>query len=172
MAVISVEHSASCENGAEVVPGLAMAPDDSNETVPSPPKLLGGLLLIIIGLLFLAQGHDWLFGWHLSFSRLWPLLLIVVGIARLSSAHDPGVEARVAALAQHHRPRGSSSVRKGVGIIFLGVLLLLHTNDILPLNQSWPLFIVWAGLMVLFNRRPKSIVTKADSAAPPGDAQP
>ena len=147
-----------------------MAQDESNETVPSPPKLLGGLLLIIIGLLLLAQGHDWLFGWHLS--RLWPLLLIVVGIARLSSAHDRGVEARVAALAEHHRPRGSHPVRKGVWIIFLGVLLLLHTNDIFPLNQSWPLFIVWAGLIVLFNRRPKSIVTKTDSAAPPGGAQP
>jgi LiaI-LiaF-like transmembrane region len=164
---------------AEIVPGFAMAQDDSNETVPSPPKLLGGVLLIVIGLLFLAQGHDWMFGWHLSFSRLWPLLLIVVGIARLSSAHDPGVEARVAALAEHHprlaehhRPRGSHPVRKGVGIIFLGVLLLLHTNDIFPLHQTWPLGIVWAGLMVLFNRRPKSIETKTDSAAPPGGAQP
>jgi hypothetical protein len=157
---------------AEIVPGFAMAQDDSNETVPSPPKLLGGVLLIVIGLLFLAQGHDWMFGWHLSFSRLWPLLLIVVGIARLSSAHDPSVEARVAALAEHHRPPSSHPVRKGVGIIFLGVLLLLHTNDIFPLHQSWPLFIVWGGLMVLLNRRPKSIVTKTDSAAPPGGAQP
>jgi hypothetical protein len=170
--VISADHSASGENVAEVVPGLAMAQDESNETVPSPPKLLGGLLLILIGLLFLAQGHDWLFGWHLSFSRLWPLLLIVIGIARLSSAHDPSVEARVAALTEHHRRRGSNSVRGAVWTIFLGVLLLLHTNDILPLNQTWPLFIVWAGLMVLFNRRPKSIVTKTDAAAPPGGAQP
>ena len=148
-----------------------MAQDDSNETVPSPPKLLGGLLLILIGLIFLAQGHDWLFGWHLSFSRLWPLLLIVMGLARMSIAHGATVEARGAGLAERQRRR-SHSMGSGVWLIFLGALFLLHTNDIFPLSQSWPLFIVWAGLMVLFNRRPRPVVTKTDTAAPPGSSQP
>jgi len=148
-----------------------MAPDDSNETVPSPPKLMAGLLLILIGVIFLAQGHDWLFGWHVSFSRLWPLLLIAIGLARMSIAHGATVEARDVAPAERARRR-SHSMGSGVWLIFLGTLFLLHTNDILSLGQSWPLFIVWAGLMVLFNRRPKPAVTRTDAAAPPGSGQP
>lgn len=44
--------------------------------------------------------------------------------------------------------------RRGSGgwLVFLGVLFLLHTYEILRLSTSWPLFIVAAGVSIVFAR--------------------
>lgn len=47
--------------------------------------LVGPVVLITLGVLFLAD-H---FGWGLSFGKLWPVLLIVIGIVKLVEALAP-----------------------------------------------------------------------------------
>ena len=93
-----------------------------------------GIVLIVLGLLMLGDqlsiGLD-PFGVSLNFGRLWPVIFLVIGAARFASALGEG------------RPGG------GYWMLFLGGLFLLHTYDILRLNQSWPLFIVAGGLSLM-----------------------
>lgn len=93
-------------------------------------QITGGIILIVIGVIFLSQRVWALDGVRMD--RLWPLFLIVPGMIRLLF---PG------------EGRGS-----GFMLIFVGSLLLLHTYDILPMQKSWPLFIVLAGVSMLFGR--------------------
>jgi Domain of unknown function (DUF5668) len=93
-----------------------------------------GLLLIGLGLLFLFQRLSLLP--HLEFHRLWPLFLLVVGVAKLFA---PGEDGR----------RGGAA-----WLIFIGLLFLLHTYDVFRLSESWPLFIVAGGVSMLFGRSP------------------
>lgn len=96
-----------------------------------------GLILILLGLLMLG---DQLtvglapFGVSLNFGRMWPVMLLAIGAMRFVSARSDG------------RTGG------GYWLLFLGGLFLLHTYDILRLDDSWPLFIVAGGLSLLFGR--------------------
>jgi hypothetical protein len=101
-------------------------------------QLTTGSILIVIGLIFLAgrlSSQPELFGLH----RLWPAILIAMGVVQLMSPAD-----------DHHRPGRRAG---GLWFVFLGGLFLLHTYGILLLSQSWPLFIVWAGVGMLTSRR-------------------
>jgi hypothetical protein len=100
-----------------------------------------------LGLLFFADRQGWAWGWHLSFGRLWPLLLIVSGITRVivpiertvtDPSGQPGVTVR--------RYRLGS----GFWLVAIGGLMLLHVNRVLSLRESWPLFIVAGGLSMMF----------------------
>ena len=91
-----------------------------------------GLLLIALGLIFLAQRLNLLPG--LDLPRLWPVFLIILGLGKFLAPRDDG---------RH----GS-----GAWMIFLGTLFLLHTYQILRLSDSWPLFIVAGGVSILFGR--------------------
>ena len=84
-------------------------------------RVITGLILVVLGGLFLADNLNLIDVGPLG--RYWPVLLIVIGAARLTS-----------------RPCS------GVWLLFVGVLMLLHTLSILPLRDSWPLFIVAVGL--------------------------
>ena len=85
-----------------------------------------GLVVVAVGLIMLAGQLDW--GWN--FGRLWPVILIVVGVGKfLSNAED--------------------AVASGVTFVFLGGIFLMHTFRIFTLGHSWPLFIVMAGLSML-----------------------
>lgn len=81
-----------------------------------------GVLLVAAGLLFLADQVFWL---PLdAFERFWPVILILFGVGHLFSPERRG----------------------GVPwLLVAGVILLLHTTDVLTLRDSWPLFIVAAG---------------------------
>jgi hypothetical protein len=112
-----------------------------------------GLLLIAIGLLFFADRQGWAWGWHLSFGRLWPVLLIVLGISKVivpvqrkisDPSGQPGVTVR--------RYRLGS----GFWLVAVGVLMLLHVNHVARLDQSWPLFIVAGGLSMMFGDNRKT----------------
>jgi hypothetical protein len=98
-------------------------------------QVVTGVVLIALGLLFLA---DRMMFTH-AFSRYWPVLLIVWGLGHAAARRKGG----------------------GVWLIGTGVILLLHTLDIFPLNDSWPLFIVIAGLNAIWGglvprrRRPR-----------------
>jgi len=112
---------------------------------PAPPDEPGrlhrrtafGVLLISLGVLMLADELNIglsPFGLSLSLGRLWPLILIVLGATSLWSTRSEGQPGR------------------GYWLLFLGGLFLLHTYDILRLDQSWPLFIVAGGLSLMFKR--------------------
>jgi len=72
-----------------------MDQQDSKELGRRSPNIIGGLLLIVLGVIFLADRQGWQLGWHLSFSRLWPLLLVAIGIGRIMGGHDDAVDAAV-----------------------------------------------------------------------------
>lgn len=111
-------------------------------------QMTTGILLIVLGLLFFADRQGWSWGWSLSFARLWPVLLIVLGISKVivpiedtitdALTGQPGVKVR--------RYRLGS----GFWLVAVGVLMLLHVNHVLRLDQSWPLFIVFGGLSIMF----------------------
>lgn len=88
-----------------------------------------GLVVVAVGLIMLAGQLDW--DWN--FGRLWPVILIVVGLGKFLS-------------------RSEDSLASGVTFLFLGGIFLMHTFRIFTLAHSWPLFIVMAGLSMLLPR--------------------
>ena len=87
---------------------------------------------------------------------MWPLIFVVIGVGKLLSTVRAG---------------GS-----GVWFLFLGGIFLLHTFRILSLSDSWPLFVVVAGLSMMFPksrrcvRREGAVMTGASSAASCADS--
>jgi hypothetical protein len=93
-------------------------------------QLTTGTIIIVVGLLLLAGQLD--VGWH--FGRLWPVILIVLGIGRYLTTTPDG--------------RRTS----GLWLLFIGGIFLLNNLRVLSLHYSWPLFIVLAGLLMVFGR--------------------
>jgi hypothetical protein len=117
-------------------------------------QLISGLMLVGIGLLFFADVQGWKWGWHLTIYRLWPVGLIVLGLTKLIVPIDemvtPPDHAGPAVPVRHYRLGG------GFWMITVGVLMTLHLNHIMRLQQTWPLFIVAGGLAIVFgDRRPR-----------------
>ena len=110
-----------------------------------------GLVVVAVGLMLLAGQLD--LGWAWDFGRLWPVILIIVGVGRFIKPGEEG--------------RGSA-----VWFIFVGALLLMHTNRILRLHDSWPLFIVAAGLSIMLKRGRTSAGPAANQASVSGDRAP
>lgn len=94
-------------------------------------QLTTGLLVVLIGLLLLAGQLDRAWQFH----KLWPLIFIVMGIGRFLSVNEKG-------------ERGN-----GLFFMFLGAIFLMHTYRVLRLNDSWPLFVVAAGIGMMFGRK-------------------
>jgi hypothetical protein len=119
-------------------------------------QILMGVLMVAVGLIFLSDQMGWVLGWHLSFSRLWPLLLIVLGVGRVIVHDDvevtgqalPG-DAGVGTTPTQRRYR----LGDGFWLVLVGTLLLMHTNHVMRLDQSWPLFIVGGGLALILGGR-------------------
>lgn len=88
-----------------------------------------GALLIVLGTLMLLSRLD--LPGHWEFEGLWPVLLIVLGVGRFVSQRSDG------------RPGA------GLGLALAGLIFLLHTQEVMSLRDSWPLFIVGAGLSIL-----------------------
>jgi hypothetical protein len=99
-------------------------------------KLAIGLLLSTIGLLFLLQELLWIDA-H-EFFRLWPLWLIAFGVIRILF---PATTRTGCGL------RGSRL--QGFWPLLIGGIFLADTLDVLSLHDSWPLFIVGAGLLMV-----------------------
>lgn len=92
-------------------------------------SIVAGAVLIVLGLIFLGGRFDMPFGWSLG--RLWPLILITLGIVAVAM---PG----------EHGKRSS-----GLWLLFVGGIFLLNNYEILSIRDSWPLFIVAAGVSIL-----------------------
>lgn len=88
-----------------------------------------GLIFIALGVLLLAKQLDWD---AFDLSRLWPAVLIVIGLPKLLFGDKDG-------------NRGG-----GVWLTFLGGIFLMHTFHYLSIRRSWPLFIVAFGVSLLF----------------------
>ena len=97
-------------------------------------QLTTGAIITVVGLLLLAGQLD--SGWH--FGRLWPLILVAMGVGRYLTTTADGC-------------RGN-----GGWFLFLGGIFLLHTFRIFTLNNSWPLFVVFGGLMMVLGRGEES----------------
>jgi lia operon protein LiaF len=93
-------------------------------------QMTTGLVVVLVGLVLLAGQ----FRVGLDLSRLWPLILIVLGVGRFLSTDKNG--------------------RRGNGgwLLFLGGLFLLHTFHIWTIRQSWPLLVVAGGVAMMFKR--------------------
>ena len=89
-----------------------------------------GIVIIVIGLIFL--GHQLRLG--LEISRLWPLILIVLGVSKFLSVDAEG-----------HR-------QNGAWLLLVGGLFLLNNFRILGIGDSWPVFIIAGGLALIFGR--------------------
>lgn len=89
-----------------------------------------GLIVIVIGLLLL--GRQLHLG--LDLGRMWPLILIVLGLSKFMTVDADG-----------HRGNGA-------WLLLIGGLFLLNNYRILGLGDSWPVFIIAGGLAMIFGR--------------------
>ncbi|MCL4523669.1 MAG: DUF5668 domain-containing protein [Acidobacteria bacterium] len=102
-------------------------------------NLLPGVVLIVLGGLFLAEKFSYLnFSWY--FRTWWPLLLIAFGALQLVS--------------RPHRPVGA------LVLITIGVIFQVDRLDLFywwNMHQMWPLILIVIGLGLMicrFQRRP------------------
>ncbi|HUR21350.1 MAG TPA: DUF5668 domain-containing protein [Vicinamibacterales bacterium] len=94
--------------------------------------LLTGVLLIGIGLIFLASNLGTMP--EINMSRMWPLILVAIGAIKILA---PGEDSRW----------------DGVFLILIAGIFLAHNYRVMRIHDSWPLFIVVAGLGVMFGTR-------------------
>jgi hypothetical protein len=105
--------------------------------------ITSGLLLLTIGLIFLAQ--QWGYG---GMHNLWPLILIVLGASRMLFPRDRSIQVGMIAGRRGYRREHPLS---GMWLILVGGIFLMSQNHILGIRESWPLFIVAAGLGIVFS---------------------
>ena len=98
--------------------------------------LITGVLLIAIGLIFLASNLGKLP--DIDVARMWPMVLVIIGVGQLFSA---AAEGRVG----------------GLTLILTGGIFLAHNYWVLRIHDSWPLFIAIAGLSVMFGSRNRKV---------------
>jgi hypothetical protein len=92
---------------------------------PISPRLIFGLAIMAWGLILtldnfglIDAGRYW---------RLWPLLLIAIGVARLAESVRSGFR------------------MSGFVLVLIGIALLLHNLDVVRLKQVWPLILFFIG---------------------------
>src|SRR5207253_2411462 len=100
----------------------------------SCPRLLPALIIIAVGVLFLLGNLNVLDARY--WMRYWPAILIAIGLVKLvDSSHAGG--------------RVTGGVLMGVGALVLLKTLGLYD---LSMHDLWPLFLIAAGLLMLWNR--------------------
>ena len=98
--------------------------------------LVSGVLLIGIGLIFLASNLGTMP--EVNIARMWPLFLVVIGVIKILA---PGDEGRWG----------------GVSLILIAGIFLAHNYRVMRIHDSWPLFIVIAGLSVMFGSSQRKV---------------
>jgi hypothetical protein len=97
-------------------------------------KLGIGLLLLALGVVFLLDRLFWIDAGEAF--RLWPLWLMAFGVIRILFPASRGCARRGSRLA-------------GFWPLLIGGIFLMDVLDVLHLHDSWPLFIVGAGLLMV-----------------------
>ena len=109
-----------------------MQPHEDWRNRSSLQGIVPALIVIGIGVLFLLNNLNILY--FSEWTRYWPVILIAIGLVKLVDANSPGGHVAGAILV-------------AVGAIFLGQTLgYLNVR----LHDLWPLFLIGAGLLMLF----------------------
>jgi len=111
---------------------------------------MGAIWLIGLGLLFFF-GSSGIFR-HFPVQRLIPFFLIGCGVwifVRKMTNSGPGLADDG---SPAYRIRLFRALRGSVWVILVGVLFFLDSFDILSWGHSWPLFIIVAGLLTIFQQ--------------------
>jgi predicted membrane protein len=106
---------------------------DERKGIVLDVKILIGLFIIAIGVLFLLQNLGYLTG--LDLWEFWPVILILIGLNMLGR------------VGQARQPLG------GLILIVIGVLFLLDNLDIFPygFEDFWPVILILIGVFVIKN---------------------
>lgn len=96
-----------------------------------------GLVLVTVGLILFGDQLDLSWSWNMR--RLWPAILVAVGIGNLLIRENRGF---------------------GVWMLFVGGLMLLHTHRVVLIRDSWPLFIVAFGLGLVIGAWSRPVASK------------
>jgi hypothetical protein len=107
-------------------------PNEARRGVDSG-KLVMGVLFVAFGLMFLLDRLFWVDAWEAL--RFWPLLLIAYGVVRIL-------------FPSAGRCRRSSRLG-GFWPLLIGVVFLADMLDVMPLHDSWPLFVVGVGVLMV-----------------------
>ncbi len=91
--------------------------------------MVAGLLLIVIGVLFLGRQLGWNIGWEPR--HIWPFGLMAWGAATMLNGKN-----------------GRRFNTWGLMIMLSGVCALLNDARILRYEQSWPFYIIGFGIIV------------------------
>ncbi len=102
---------------------------DENRPPVDPSRVFFGGVLMLVGLGLLLDRTGWLD----ALSRLWPLLLVGLGVVKLAF------------------PRRDDGRGGGAWLILIGLLLLGDSLRVLTFRQSWPLFLVAGGGSIVWN---------------------
>lgn len=118
------------------------------------PKLVWGLILIVLGLCLTLEQFGW---WAVGdLLRFWPLGLAAIGLAHLWH-------------------KGFLSLGGHVWIAFALVASAAQFGREDLLERGWPIFIIWAGAIVTFRalrRPPPPTPVSCDPEDTPSERQP
>lgn len=142
-------------------PGRVIDTAEPNAASPSRSREPAwAIVLIVAGLLLLSRTlgifeAQWL-------SRTWPILLVLFGIWLLTRnlLEVSRTKAMSGGKKITHAVRGPSF------LILLGALWSLDRWNVLSFRQSWPLFLILGGLLILFERAAASAGDRPDDGAP------
>jgi hypothetical protein len=110
--------------------------ENSDLPVRDPRRIAWGGVVIVFGLLLLAERVDFL---HFHFrGQFWPFILIAPGAAKLAETPDPA----------SGRPR-----RSGGWLLFAGIWALITEMQIGGLSHrtSWPIVVIGAGVAIVWH---------------------
>jgi hypothetical protein len=96
---------------------------------------LPGIILVLLGGIFLAQNY---FG--ASLRNWWALFILIPALSTLTTAY--------ALWRDGHADWATGPFMAGLGFLVLTAMFLLD----LPIGQLWPLFLIVAGVGLLFSR--------------------
>ncbi|MEO8484565.1 MAG: hypothetical protein ABI634_20345 [Acidobacteriota bacterium] len=94
-------------------------------------QVVAGLTFVIVGALLASQQ---ILPWRaLEFGQIWPIIVIAFGVHKAWT----GISRR------------DGTAGWGISLMLNGTILLMHTEGVLPMSRSWPLFIVAHGVGML-----------------------
>jgi len=121
-----------------------------NQSSPTKSNsILIGLILIVLGIIFLGHSFDVFRLGHLI-HRWWPLILVAIGISKIG---------------RHDR-------NSGILLILLGILFLLSSLNIINWHQIrrfWPVILIIIGIGMLIKRFPSQNEDSTDFSSQSAD---
>ncbi len=141
--------------------GASFAVPEIDPTASRNRFPVGAILLIGFGILFFFGSSGWFHGFPVQ--RIIPFLLIGTGVWVFIQKMTNSGQGITDDGSPGYRLRLFRALRGSIWIVLVGFLFLLDTFDILSWSHSWPLFIIIAGLMTIFER---STYSAAASATP------